>query len=392
MPTALQTPIRQGQAEKVGKRLYRKQLLPVGSVEHEGKELKFSKEYLTKLAANFNAGKMDQVPFILVNERNEHTQDPEKVRGDVTAMEVYDDGLYALAELTERGEQLVKDNPKLGVSARINQDDMVIEHMAGTVNPVAKGMKAWEAINLSNDDVTLLDLSDGEFKVASESADSNDGVPKDSLKPEQLKRLAALADRLKDKDVSDRDTLTDEDIAKLLGSEEETEEPEPVAALSKEAQEKIDLAQKDAREAKAKADAAADRQAEAEWKLTEQKYLNDGVPPSILKLAKPHLSKASSVVELSNADSQACGVARWDVPTTRATVQGPAVGDGNELVVARNCVIPVVASGAVTVGAKLVCAANGAVSAAGATPDARTVIGEAFEAAADTATFLAYIY
>jgi hypothetical protein len=306
MPSVLQTPRREGQAEKVGKRLYRKQLLPVGSVEHEGKELKFSKEYLTKLASNFNAGKMDQVPFILVNERNEHTQDPEKVRGDVTAMEVHDDGLYALAELTERGEQLVRDNPKLGVSARINQDEGVIEHMAGTVNPVAKGMKAWEAINLSNDDVTLFDLSDGEFKVASESADSNDEVPTDSLKPEQLKRLAALADRLKDKDVSDRDTLTDEDIAKLLGSEEEAEEtPEPVAALSKEAQEKIDLAESNAQKATKRADEVADKLAEAEWKTTERDFLEKGVPPSLLKLAKPHLSTASSVIELSKVDSQA---------------------------------------------------------------------------------------
>jgi hypothetical protein len=86
------------------------------------------------------------------------------------------------------------------------------------------------------------------------------------------------------------------------------------------------------------------------------------------------------------------GVARWDVPATRATIQGPQVGDGNELVVARNCVIAVVASGAVTVGQKLIAAATGKVSAAGATPDARTVIGEAFEAAADGATFNAYIY
>jgi hypothetical protein len=310
MPTALQTPIRQGQAEKVGKRLYRKQLLPVGSVEHEGKKLKFSKEYLTKLASNFNAGKMDQVPFILVNERNEHTQDPEKVRGDVTALEVHDDGLYALAELTERGEQLVKDNPKLGVSARINQDEGVIEHMAGTVNPVAKGMKAWEAINLSNDDVTLFDLSDGEFKVASESADSNDGVPTDSLKPEQLKRLAALADRLGDQDVSDRDTLTDEDIAKLLGSDADddkdtSDDKEPVAALSKEAQEKIDMAQKDAREARSEARDAADKVAAAEWKNTRREFAEKGVPPSMLDLAEPHLSKASSVIELSKADSTA---------------------------------------------------------------------------------------
>jgi hypothetical protein len=86
------------------------------------------------------------------------------------------------------------------------------------------------------------------------------------------------------------------------------------------------------------------------------------------------------------------GVARHDVPATKTTIQGPQVGDGNELTVARDCVIPVVASGAVTVGQKLIAAATGKVSAAGATPDSRTVIGEAFEAAADGATFLAYIY
>jgi hypothetical protein len=160
--------------------------------------------------------------------------------------------------------------------------------------------------------VTLFDLSDGEFKIASDDADSTDDMSKDALKPEQLKKLAALADRIGDKDVSDRDTLTQEDIDRLLGSDDDTDkdtskddDKEPVAALSKEAQEKIDLAQRDAREAKAAADAAAERQAEAEWKVTEQEYLKEGVPPSILKLAKPHLAKPSAVIELSKSDSQA---------------------------------------------------------------------------------------
>lgn len=87
-----------------------------------------------------------------------------------------------------------------------------------------------------------------------------------------------------------------------------------------------------------------------------------------------------------------CGVARWDVPATRATIQGPQVGDGFELTVARNVIIPVTASGAIAAGDKLVAAAAGAVAAAGATPDARLVVGEAFEAAVDAAIFYAYIY
>jgi hypothetical protein len=87
------------------------------------------------------------------------------------------------------------------------------------------------------------------------------------------------------------------------------------------------------------------------------------------------------------------GVARWDVPAARTSIQGPQVGDGNELTVCRNCVVKVTAQGAITVGAKLIVGSiAGTAAVAGATPDARSVIGEAFEAAADGATFLAYIY
>jgi hypothetical protein len=307
MPTALQTPLREGQAEKVGKRLYRKQLLPVGSVKHEGHELKFTPDYLKRLAANFNAGKMDQVPFVLVGDDNSHSQDPERVRGEVTGMEVHDDGLYALAHLSERGEQLVKDNPKLGVSARINQDDMVIEHMAGTVNPVAKGMKAWEALDLSQPEqgVTLFDLTEKTFEKASDAADSPSSMSKDALTPEERDALKALAARIGDKDVSGDGDLTDDDIQKLLNPEQQNEEePEPVA-LSKEAQDKIDLAQSDAKKAREESTRTADKLAESEWKNTERDFLEKGVPPSLLKLAKPHLSTASSVIELSKSDSQA---------------------------------------------------------------------------------------
>lgn len=69
----------------------------------------------------------------------------------------------------------------------------------------------------------------------------------------------------------------------------------------------------------------------------------------------------------------------------------------NELTtVYRDCVVPVVyTAAAVAFGAKLVCAANGQVAAAGATPDARTVIGECRVVGGISAaggTGLAYIY
>jgi hypothetical protein len=80
------------------------------------------------------------------------------------------------------------------------------------------------------------------------------------------------------------------------------------------------------------------------------------------------------------ASTKVVGVALWDVPASRATVQGPQVGDGKELSVASVCVVSLTASGAIAAGDTLVAAAAGAVAAAGATPDARTVIGRALQA------------
>lgn len=86
------------------------------------------------------------------------------------------------------------------------------------------------------------------------------------------------------------------------------------------------------------------------------------------------------------------GVAQFDVPATRAFEGGPQVGDGNELTVLRLCVVKVQASGAVVAGDPLIPAATGQVSVAGATPDARFVIGQAFEDAANGNFFNALIY
>jgi hypothetical protein len=102
-------------------------------------------------------------------------------------------------------------------------------------------------------------------------------------------------------------------------------------------------------------------------------------------------SAARTVTPAGAGSTKVAGVAKYDVPTTRTTVQQKQVGDGNELVVGRFCWAPVVASGAIASGDKLIAAAAGKVAAAGATPDARTIIGEATEAAADGATFWAVI-
>src|SRR5205809_7930654 len=59
------------------------------------------------------------------------------------------DGLYIQAELTDRGEQVLRDNPYLGVSARIvenyNRSDgkfykAAVQHVLGTLDPRLPGL------------------------------------------------------------------------------------------------------------------------------------------------------------------------------------------------------------------------------------------------------------
>jgi hypothetical protein len=92
------------------------------------------------------------------------------------------------------------------------------------------------------------------------------------------------------------------------------------------------------------------------------------------------------------ASTKVAGVAQWDVPAARASIQGPQVADGHELTVVRWCVVKVTFVAAAAVGDKLIAAAAGQVDVAGATPDARTVVGEAFEAVGAGAVGLAVIY
>jgi hypothetical protein len=100
----------------------------------------------------------------------------------------------------------------------------------------------------------------------------------------------------------------------------------------------------------------------------------------------------TDLVGVAGANSvHVVGVALHDVPATRATIQGPQVGDGYELTVIRGFT-KVTFSGSAVEGDKLVAAAGGQVAAAGAAPDARMIVGEADEAAANGQVKRARIY
>lgn len=159
MTSALLTPFTAGEAVELGNRVWRKKLLPVGDVEYKGRTLHFTRDYLGRLVTAFQSRAYDQVPFQLADHANAHTNDPERTRGEITSMELGDDGLYITAQVTPDGEKVLEANPKLGVSARIVEDyarsdgqffKNAVQHVLGTLDPRIPGLGAWEAIEAAS--------------------------------------------------------------------------------------------------------------------------------------------------------------------------------------------------------------------------------------------------
>lgn len=305
MSKALHLPFSEGKAQQVGKRLFRKQLLPLSTVEHEGEKLDFNQEYLSKLVANFAAGKIDQVPYVLVDDDNKHVDDPEKYRGEVKSMDLAGDGLYITLELSEDGAKLVDDNPKLGISARIDRTDPdapFIEHVAGTLNPVIKGMKPWEKIALSDaaKSAGVIDLSGESF---SDPVSGLSEAEKAAFQALAKKGGKEAADALKAADISDEEM--ERALAEILEQSDNDdpakvkEEPVP-ATLSKEDREAIELAKSESADAKREAREAREELARERYQAKRDKLLEAGVPPAIVDLAEPVLKGEKAQIELSN--------------------------------------------------------------------------------------------
>jgi hypothetical protein len=362
--TTLLTPVDRGKARPSGaSRLWRKQILPVGEISYKGRKIAFTPEYLAGLAKAFNARAFDQVPFQLAPGDNSHTNDPERFRGEVRGFEATDDGLDLILAATEDGDEVLRKNPALGVSARIVEDyhradgaffPAAIQHVLGTLDPRITGMRPWQAIEAANDgDGEVLDLTAEQYAPPGQAPEptpppasqppADPGTPTQeehsmALTDAQEARLARLLDLPDDQfnavlatggeaaaTGDDGEQLTDEQLQELIDSlpdepdderagDDGTEgeragdrEPELVtagASLSAEAQAQIDLANSRAEETSlelARVTAALNRAAfEKERDWYSREY---GIPPRITDLARPVLEGEGHVVELSNGSS-----------------------------------------------------------------------------------------
>ena len=173
MSLAVLTPFTGTPASKSGQRAWRKRLLPVGDVHYQGRTLHFSREYLADLARAFRQHAYDQVPFQIAGPDNRHTNDPERYAGEIVGLDLAEDGLYAVAAVTDRGDRLLTENPHLGVSARIveayDRSDGVhfpaaLQHVLATLDPRIPGLGPWRTVEAANDVQITIDLSATHFE------------------------------------------------------------------------------------------------------------------------------------------------------------------------------------------------------------------------------------
>lgn len=313
MTTATLTPFDLSEPVKVGKRTYRKQVLPLNeTITYKGRKITFDKEYLTELAESFKKQAYDQVPFVFADGENQHNMDPERFRGDVVALDLADDGLYATITATDEGAKAIEANPRLGVSARIvegvSKSDgrkfgRAINHVLATLNPRVVGMSPWEAVDLSEDEDTTetTDLTSESYTKENDVANTKTKDVKDGeeqvnladLSDEDFQRLLDLA-----AEQGDEDENEDEDVEEDDDEEEDEDTPTPG---SKEdpphvADEDTDLSEdiKAFREFRAAT-------AKKDWQRDRRSYVKEGVPPYLLDLAEPVLSEpVSTTIDLSD--------------------------------------------------------------------------------------------
>lgn len=295
------TPTNEGAAIELSRTLYRKKILPKGTINYKGRKIVFDDGYLTDLASAFHDGAYDQVPAMLADESNRHTMDPERFRGECKGVEVAEDGLYGTFDLSAEAAALVKQNPKLGVSARIVEGydradgkkySRAMQHVLLTLDPRLPGLGAWTEVALSGYDSTdnVLDLTAEEFEGDGTVAETDDTETIDGLSREEYEALLASLDL--DEDTGD----TDGTDGGVNGAAPAAVRQPAGASLSNAHSDRtaIDLANEQIAELKR-------QRAEDNFKALKADYVRQGVPPALVELARPVLEAPDGfVLDLSN--------------------------------------------------------------------------------------------
>jgi hypothetical protein len=376
------TPTDKSEAVELGRKLYRKRVLPIGELDYKGRRLIFDRAYNDSLAAAFRDGAFDTVPFQLAGDDNAHTNAVDRSGGDIIGLESTDDGLWSTISATEKGAAIIDEHPDLPVSVRVvegytrsdgkstREYPAALQHVLGTWAPRISGMGRWQPVDCAEETDEVIDLSaltftpDGDAKQeiqtpaapsgVSEVSTDQEGGPMVPISDEMKVHLEALRPLFAELDKKPEPEAVKAEVAPQspafveapVASEVEpevvkVEEPVLVSAAEDNTDNSVELALVEMRtvsdrQAIELAELKAERDAR-EWKHESASLVRDyGIPPAIVSLCEPLLKGSKHVVELSEGSVDAGDILRQVLTTVaktygrRVDLSGP-IGTSQEL-------------------------------------------------------------
>lgn len=145
-------------------RLFRKHLLNLETLKHPatGKDIKIDDTFVKTLTKNFRDGVCDIVQVPLANDKNEHTENPERNIGEVVDIQVKDKKLYAILDVRDDTHADKLGKTYLGASAMMHLDytdtktgkkvGPTLLHSCVTNRPYVTGLEPYEEIVAATSD------------------------------------------------------------------------------------------------------------------------------------------------------------------------------------------------------------------------------------------------
>ncbi len=145
-------------------RLFRKHLLNLGSLRHPktGKSIKVDQTFFQTMKRNFDNGVCDIVQVPLANDKNEHTESPDRNIGEVVDIELKGDKIYAVMDVRDPSHAEKLGKTYLGASAMMHLDytdtktgekvGPTLLHSCVTNRPYVTGLDNYEEILAATSD------------------------------------------------------------------------------------------------------------------------------------------------------------------------------------------------------------------------------------------------
>lgn len=303
--------------------VYRKQILRFQTINYRDKtgaerKITFDRNYAQDLIRAYQDGAYDQVPFQLADAANNHNNDPTRTGGELVGVELSADGsgLDGLVRLWGGGREAVRNNRKLGVSARIVENlthsdgrtyPRALQHVLGTLDPQVTKMHPWQRVELSNGGAgELVDLSDHKY--------GRDRMPetKPDDKTEVLELTSAQATRLRtlledDEALEDLASQLPEGFFDNLGPEDDEEDEEDETGLEAQTDlsggedgDALELTRAQLNSQESRIVELTNRLNAERVKTEVEHWQTEGLAPAVIEAARPLLQIETGALELSN--------------------------------------------------------------------------------------------